>query len=159
MAGIGLAMAPIEAIKMSNNIRRLEVGNPIEEQSKFSLVLVGNCPSCGAPIWIKKPENNFDQVPENLYSCSCRVSTINQPIINQPWSSGQPWGPMEDAPDSTGSGWRIRYSNPTTISLNSGQPLAGSYSNMMAQSSYDMSPQAAISKEESDTLALLNEIF
>lgn len=60
---------------MADNIRALEIGEPIVEESKFSLVLASSCPKCGAPIWIERPENNFNKVPENIFSCECRGTT------------------------------------------------------------------------------------
>ncbi len=76
-----------------NTIRMLEIGEPVVEDSKFALILASKCPDCGAPIWVERPEKQFNEVPKNLFSCECRlVVKVKNPVLNDYWF--RPYSPI-----------------------------------------------------------------
>jgi hypothetical protein len=46
-------------------------------QDKEHQNVVGNCPTCGAPIYAGEAVSN-EAAPVNTYSCRCRLHKLNQ---------------------------------------------------------------------------------
>lgn len=68
----------------------LEVGDPLIEESKFSLVIVGHCPHCGSPIWAKRPKELQSDPPKNEYSCEC-LALVQMRLTNEAAPQLQPY--------------------------------------------------------------------
>lgn len=99
----------------------LELGDPINEDSEFSLLIVGSCPHCGSPIWAKKPVELLQNPPENLFSCDCREIVRRNLMLGQQsqWTGGY-WTSDYDNSSSPG-GMAPAITTPTiTIHPNTG---------------------------------------
>lgn len=56
------------------------------------MMIVGNCPHCGAPIWAQDSGWLSILPPPSMFSCNCRFAAAPQPVVQRPitpvWPNG-----------------------------------------------------------------------